>query len=138
LQQYFSQETKTDLPKTCPKKKAWYDPMNFFPWRAGDDVGFQALSKTEQEVYRQLCKHSYLTKKNYRRRYIAITNDELAKKSNCSEKTVRVAIDKILKSRLAIRWHKGTSQTGNSRYELPASLAQILFWRINFHKHPKP
>lgn len=132
MRKKFYQGDRRDLPGRAPQKALWFDPEFFRPWRIDDDPGFRNLSIAEKHVYDVMCRKSYLAKNIPRRRYVAITHEELARLSHCSKRTVIVAVKKILKSRLALRWHKGTTDSGGSRYELPASLNQIKYWRINY------
>lgn len=133
----FTTEERDHLPGRAPQKHKWFSPRHFRPWRLEEDGAFRNLSRKEQEVYIQMCEHSYLTKTNHKRRYIACTFEQLAEWAGCSKQTVATAVNKILRSFLAKRWHKGSTETGASRYELPASLNQIIFWRIHFSRKPK-
>jgi len=132
MQHKYYQDDKADLPFTAPKKHHWYKKEDFKPWRIHEDPGFFALTPKEKFVYFSLCRRSSLTKSGSGRRYAQVSTLTLAKDASFCERTVRRAVKKILHSRLAIRWHKGTTSTGPSRYELPASIAQIIYWRINY------
>ena len=125
-------ENRKGLPGGAPENGSWFQLEKYRPKRIHDDSGYEALTSKEKQIYRVLCHHSYLTKKNHRRRYNTITQIRLALLSKCSLITVKRAVKKFIKSRLVIRWYKGTIETGASRYELPASRKQINYWR----RHP--
>ncbi len=130
----------------------WYKPGKFYPKNIGMDGAYQRLSPTGKKIYRHLGTKSYLTKQQQRRRYVCITNQQIADHVKCCKRTVQYEIKKMLKSRLLIRWFMGCSgvrnvQAGSGpvrslgaqaagtgpqapRYELPASSAQVILWRI--------
>lgn len=127
-------ELRSKLPGRAPKKHRWYYPENFAPWRIDEDPGYKSLSPKGKEIYHELCRHSHLTKKEPRRRYVECTYEQLAQWASCSKRFVVETMKKILRARLAIRWFKGCTQYGASRYELPVSINQIFYWRINLKK----
>ena len=137
MRKKFYQGDRRDLPGRAPQKALWFEPGKFMPWQIHQDLGYNTLTQKEKEVYRALCNHSYLSKSSHNRRYIGCTHENLAEWSGCTKRSVVKAVKKILKARLAIRWHKGTTHSGASRYELPASLNQIIYWRINYKSQNK-
>jgi len=116
------------------------------------DGAYQRLSPAGKRIYRVLGRESYLAKGSPRRRYVCITNQQLAEAAGCCKRTVQYEIKKMLISRLLIRWFAGCSGSPDHRppgqpaprplgasaarspqpprYELPASLDQVVFWRI--------
>jgi len=122
------------LPLTAPRTYLWYAPATFVPYRIHEDAAFLDLTPAGRRVYLAMCHHSSLTRKSKPRRYLTATAGMLAEWAYCCSKTVDRAMPAILGSRLALRWHKGSSFTGASRFEIPASLAQVVSWRITLSR----
>ena len=121
-----------NAPSNIPTSARWYRQGEFLPWAIYEDPAYQKLTTSERLVYKALCGRSFIRRNSPARRYIAITYWELADSAGVSWSTVKRAIKKILRSRLATRWHRGTPETGRSRYELPASRGMIQAWRVKF------
>lgn len=134
----------------------WFRPGHFIPRDILSVPAYHNLTKTGKRVYEAFCKHSYLTKKQYKRRYVCLTKNQIAEEIGCSSRTVQREIQKMLKSRLILRWFDGNSGPAGCvsaygeyptrsvgcdlaratppRYELPASNKQITYWRIRYSK----
>lgn len=118
----------------CPKDARWYKPGQFRPWAIDQDIDFINFFRSDHKVYAYICRRSRPTKKKPCRRYISISVAEIARDLDLSERQVRYTLTKLLHLRFLRRWHRGYPLSGSSRYEIPASIAQIRLWRIPHKK----
>ncbi|HDY88598.1 MAG TPA: hypothetical protein ENH82_10890 [bacterium] len=118
----------------CPKDAHWYKPGQFRPWNINQDKHYKKTTASVREVYAYMCRRSRPTKKKPTRRYISISIAEITRDLELSPITVRRSITILLSLFLLKRWHRGYPGSGSSRYEIPASLAQIRLWRIPVKK----
>lgn len=133
-EEYHQQQAAYRASNRCPKDARWYKPGQFRPWAIDEDKYFKKTTGTVREVYAYICRRSRPTKKKPCRRYISISIAEIARDLHVSTKTVERSITILLDSYLLRRWHRGFPMSGSSRYEIPASLAQIKLWRIPVKK----
>ena len=134
----------------------WFRPGEFLPRNILTVPAYHKLSPTGRDIYGFLCRRSYLTRKTPKRRYLVATRKQIAGELRCSERTVQRQIQRMLRSRLLLRWYIGKSGPGSTyetedrpppksvgacapypvapRYELPASDKQIVYWRIHYSR----
>lgn len=127
---FHQPEVRYRAANRCPKDGHWYKPGQFRPWNINQDKHYKKTTASVREVYAYICRRSRPTKKKPTRRYISISIAEIARDLEICNKTVKRSITTLLSLFLLRRWHRGYPGSGSSRYEIPASLAQIRLWRI--------
>lgn len=123
-------QTKPKVPFRIPPHYKWYPQYQFFPWQIHQDKYYSQLTLIQRTVFSFICQRSTLSKKSPHRRYITISYIEISHHLSISLRTVKSIVPILFKHKLILRWFKGNSFSGSSRYEIPASYSQVLRWRI--------
>ena len=125
--------------------KRWYLSGRFFIREIEHDPTWQRLPECAKKILRWVGWHSYLTKKSPTRRYFYYTNRQIAEQIGYRERWVKHCMGLLRRGRFIRRWYRGDSGTtttlGRPRppvHELPASLRQIRYWRINLKSKERP
>ncbi len=129
-EEYHQQQAAYRASNRCPKDGHWYKPGQFKPWAIEEHNYFKNLTRAERNVYSYICRRSRPTKKKPTRRYISISIAEISRDLDLSQITIKRSINQLLFIFFLRRMHRGYPDSGSSRYEIPASLAQIKLWRI--------
>ena len=133
-EEHHKQDAIYRASNRCPKDGNWYDPGHYRPWAIDRNKDFYHYTRAERNVYHYMCRRSRPTWKRPCRRYLSISIAEIARDLDLSEYWVGCIIKKFIKHRLLKRIFRGYPDRGASKYELPASLAQIRLWHIPVKK----
>lgn len=124
--------------------KSWYHRGYFCPREIDHDRAYKDLRKSTRKQYHWLCSNSYLVKRSPTRRYCHWTYAQIAKATGWSHRQTQRNMTQLIEAGLVRRWYAGDSGSKTTkgcprppRYEIPASIGMVSWWRRGEYKQER-